>query len=465
MSMTVVDAPQTPLETSHAPVYVETIRRLYFKGANAQLSRIISRLLPGDIVLVLNASDDMEEATDLFNLITDSKQAGEVLKALSEDFQTHIITTCALERAVPILESLPPDTRSQIISHLSPEVGTTLMNALGQETQKEVQNLLQYLPDTAGNLMTSQFFAIQESATAREALEALRGLPYHEFVFYVYVLDDANRLTGVSSLRKLLLSPGDRQVQDIMERQLHTVNVDTPQEEAAKLVTQHDLMAIPVLNDQGMLRGIITVDDLIHVIQDADTESMMKAVGVDSEHKLSIISQAITSVARNRLPWLAAPFLGGLSAAWILGMFEDTMAQVIQLSFFMPMIFGMAGNVGSQTAVVAVRGLATGVITVNDYFALLFKETKTGLLIGCFYGICLSAYALVVFKSSILAFVVGISILSNITYAGVIASSLPLLLQKMGHDPAIGGGPYVLTTVDVLGVINYLVIASLVYGL
>lgn len=465
MSMIVVDEPKNSVETNHSPRYVETIRRLYFKGANEQLSRIIGKLLPGDIVMVINASEDMDEAADIFNLIADPKQAGETLKALQEDFQHHIISVCTQDRAVSILESLPPDTRSQIISLLSPEAAALVMNALDHETQKEVQDLLQYLPNTAGNLMTSQFFAIQESATAGEAMEALRGFPYHEFVFYVYILDSEQRLTGVSSLRKLLLSSGSALVKNIMEQQVHAVNVDTPQEEAAKLVTQYDLMAIPVVNDQGLLRGIITVDDLIHVIQDADTESMMRAVGVDSEHKLSIITQGITSVARTRLPWLAAPFVGGLFAAWILGRFENTMAQVIQLSFFMPMIFGMAGNVGSQTAVVAVRGLATGVITVNDYFALLFKEAKTGLLIGCFYGLCLSAYALVVFKSSILAFVVGISILSNITYAGIIASSLPLLLQKLGHDPAIGGGPYVLTTVDVLGVINYLIIATVVYEL
>ncbi|MEO5339668.1 MAG: magnesium transporter [Magnetococcus sp. MYC-9] len=464
MSMIVVDEPQSSVETHQSPMYVKTIRRLYHKGANEQLSRIIGKLLPGDIAMVINSSDDIDEATDIFNLIIDPHQAGLTLKDLHEDFQIHIISLCTLDRAVPILESLPPDTRSHIIGKLSPDVGTHLMNALGQDTQQEVQNLLQYLPDTAGNLMTSEFFAIQESATVREAMEALRSLPSHEFVFYVYALDDNQRLTGVSSLRKLLLSAGNKQVKDVMEERIHTVNVDTPQEEAARLVTQHDLMAIPVVNDQGMLRGIITVDDLIHVIQDTDTQSMMKSVGVDSEHKMSIMSQAISSVARARLPWLAAPFLGGLSAAWILGLFEDTMSQVIQLSFFMPMIFGMAGNVGSQTAVVAVRGLATGVIKVSDYLALLFKETKTGVLIGLFYGACLSGYAMLVFKSSTLAFVVGISILSNITYAGIIASSLPLLLQKMGHDPAIGGGPYVLTTVDVLGVINYLLIASLVYG-
>ncbi|MBF0628287.1 MAG: magnesium transporter [Magnetococcales bacterium] len=464
MSMIVVDEPQTP-ESHQTPLFVETIRRLYIKGANSQLSRILAKLLPGDIALVINSSDDLDEAADIFNLIADPSQAGETLKELNEDFQIHIISVCALDRAVAILESLPPDTRGHIIGQLNPEVGQHLMNALDRETQKEVQTLLQYLPESAGYIMNSQFFAIQETTTAKEALEAVRGLPSHEFVFYVYVLDEHQRLTGVSSLRRLLLNRPDRLVRDIMDDRVHTVNVDTPQTEAAKLVTEMDLMAVPVVNDQGVMRGIITVDDLIHVIQNADTESMLKSVGADSEHKMSILSEAITSVARTRLPWLAAPFLGGLAAAWILGMFEETMSKVIQLSFFMPMIFGMAGNVGSQTAVVAVRGLATGVIKVSDYFALLFKETQTGVLIGLFYGACLSGYALVIFKSTTLAFVVGISILSNITYAGVIASSLPLLLQKLGHDPAVGGGPYVLTTVDVLGVINYLLIATLVYGL
>jgi magnesium transporter len=464
MAAIVVDEPQSSMGSHQPPMYVETIRRLYRKGADTQLTRIISRLLPGDIAMVINSTDEMDEAVDLFNLITQPTQAGETLQNLQEEYQIHIISSCTLDRAVAVLENLPPDTRSRILSKLNPEVGSHIMNALGQETRNEVQNLLQYLPDTAGTLMTTQFFAIDESTTAREALETLRSLPYHEFVFYVYILDDHNRLAGVSSLRRLLLSPPDKRVGDIMDRRVHTVNVDTAQEDAAKIVTAYDLMAVPVVNDQGVLRGIITVDDLIHVIQNADTQSMLKSVGADSEQSQNILTQAITSIARNRLPWLVAPFMGGLFAAWTLGEFEETMSRVIQLSFFMPMIFGMAGNVGSQTAVVAVRGLATGAIQVSDYFALLLKETKTGILIGIFYGVCLSLYALLVFKSSTLAFVVGISILSNITYAGVIASSLPLLLQRLGHDPAIGGGPYVLTTVDVLGVINYLMIATLVYG-
>lgn len=464
MGMIAVDEPQRVAEPAHPPMYVETVLRLFHKGATAQLERIIGKLLPADMAQVIHSADDLEEAAELFELITDPGQAAATLKELSEEFQSHIISACTLDRAVAILENLPPDTRSDIIGMLSPEVGDHLMNALRRETQKEVQDLLQYLPDTAGSLMTSSFLAVPETTTASAAVQAVRDRPTQEFMHYVYVVDEHQRLVGVSSIRQVLLSPANRMIREVMEPRVHTVNVDTPQDEAAKLVTRYGLMAVPVVNDQGVLRGIITVDDLIHVIQEADTEAMLKSKGVDVDSNLNILTQSLISVARTRIPWLAAPFLGGLLAAWVLGIFEGTMAKVIQLSFFMPMIFGMAGNVGSQAAVVAVRGLATGVIQVGDYVKLLIKETSVGLLVGVFYGICLSVYAVLVFQSTTLAFVVGISILSNITYAGIIAATLPLLLQRLGYDPAVGGGPYVLTTIDVLGVINYLVIAALVYG-
>jgi len=448
------------------PLYAEAIYRLYNKGATGPLTRIIGRLLPADIAQVINSARDPKEAMDLFELVTDPKEAGATIKEVDEELQHHILNHLPVETAVPILESLPPDTRSQLIGSLSPILGERLMSAMRLDTKEEVEELLQYLPETAGSLMNSRFFAVLESSTAGDCILALRGLASYELVFYVYVYDEVNRLTGVTSLRQLILAPPDKPVKEIMNTRVHRVNVNTPQDEVAKEVTVHHLLAIPVVDDTGELCGIVTVDDLIHVIQDADTQAMIKqATGRSGDSKLNIMTKHFVEVARGRLPWLAVPFLGGLAAAYILSYFEHTMAAVIQLSFFMPMIFGMAGNVGSQAATVAVRGLATRTIHVRDWARLLFKEISVGMLIGGFYALCLSSYAYLVFDSSTLAFVVGISILSNITYAGVIAASLPLLIQRLGHDPAIGGGPYVLTAIDVLGVINYLFIATTVYQL
>jgi magnesium transporter len=226
MSMISVDEPQRVAEPAHPPMYVETVLRLYHKGATTQLERIIAKLLPADIAQVIHSADDLEEAADLFEMITDPAQAARTLKELSEEYQSHIISVCTLDRAVAILENLPPDTRSDIIGMLSPEVGDHLMNALRRETQKEVQDLLQYLPETAGSLMTSSFFTLPETTTASAAVQAVREQPNQEFMYYVYVVDENQRLVGVSSIRQMLLSPANKLIRDVMETRLHTVNVD-----------------------------------------------------------------------------------------------------------------------------------------------------------------------------------------------------------------------------------------------
>ncbi|MBF0270471.1 MAG: magnesium transporter [Magnetococcales bacterium] len=462
MSAIVIDEPH-PSTSSKQAKYSETIHRLYRKGAIPHLASIIEKLPAIDIAQVINSSLDPKEAMDIFELIECPMLASATIKDLSEEFQNYIFSHCDQERAIQILERLSCEVRNKVINNLSTTVGTRLTEALQQATQIEINNIKRYPSNSAGALMTARFFALPDNTTAGSAVRTVRELSKQSPVFYAYMVDKDNRLIGVSSLRQLLLSTPERPISEIVSTDVHSVHVNTPQREVAKKVTRNRLLAIPVVNDQGVMCGIITVKDLIHVIRAADMQSLQKLADVTA--KLDIMSQSFLHVAKSRLPWLVAPFMGGLMAAWILSHYEHTLATVIQLSFFMPMIFGMAGNVSNQTTTVAIRGLATGNIRVSNYFKLLFKETSVGLLVGSFYGICLSTYALVVFKSSILAFVVGISILSNIVYAGVIAASLPILLQKMGHDPAVGGGPYVLTTVDVLGVINYLLIATLTYGL
>ncbi|MBF0461453.1 MAG: magnesium transporter [Magnetococcales bacterium] len=464
MSMAVaVEETVDPEATDEPPLYMEAIERLYRKGGIAQLAPIIDKLLPADIAGIISSARDDAEAKAIFELISSAKKAGLSLNELDEGRQKYILSNCSQARIVTILEELPADLRSRLISRLNTVTGERLMTGMGMEKQREINALLQYLPGTAGSIMSLRFFALPESTTAADAVRTVRTLPSGEIIFYVYVVDAQNRLTGVTSLRHILLAQPDDLLKEFMNAHVFSVNTGTRQEKAAQDITRHGLLAMPVLDDRGVLRGIITVDDVLHVIQDIATQAMLKKAGINP--RFDIMSTPFFAVAKSRIPWLFMPFLGGLVAAFLLKQFEHTLAAVIQLSFFMPMIFGMAGNVGSQAATVAVRNLATGKIRVHQYFKLLIKEIYVGLLIGGFYGLCLALYALFVFKSATLALTVGVSILSNITYAGIIASSIPMLLQKMGADPAIGGGPYVLTTIDVLGVINYLLMATVIYGL
>ena len=464
MSMAVaIDEPVDTESPDDPPLYIEAIERLFRKGGIARLSPIVDKLLPADIAHLISSARDNVEAKAIFGLITSAKKAGLALNELGEDQQKYILSNGSQERMVAILEDLPADVRSRLIGRLDSKTGERLMTAMGMERQREVNALLQYLPHTAGSLMSFRFLALSENSLAAAAMQAVRELSSGEMIFYVYVVDDQNRLTGVTSLRHILLAPPDEPLKEFMITPVFSVTTGTHQDKVAQEFSRLGLLAIPVLDDRGGLRGIVTVDDVLHVIQDMATRDMLKRAGVDP--RFDIMATSFFSVAKTRIPWLFMPFLGGLLAAFTLKQFEHTLAAVIQLSFFMPMIFGMAGNVGSQAATVAVRSLATGTIRVSQYYKLLFKEISVGLLIGGFYGLCLALYALVVFKSTILAFTVGVSILSNITYAGIIASSIPMLLQKMGADPAIGGGPYVLTAIDVLGVINYLLMATVIYGL
>jgi len=395
--------------------------------------------------------------------------AAEVMATLTPQMLADVVREADTTRLAPILNQLPPDDLVDFIGKLDEELSAKVTSLLTKDSKEDLEDLLQYDPNSAGGIMTTDYFTMTDDSRVEQAVEAIRSRADMEdvgMVYYIYVTNNHGRLMGVVSLRQLLLAHPAKLLRDVMNPRIISARTSDSQETVAKLVDKYRLLAIPVVDDTGELCGIVTVDDLIHVIQDADTQAMIKqATGRSGDSKLNIMTKHFVEVARGRLPWLAVPFLGGLAAAYILSYFEHTMAAVIQLSFFMPMIFGMAGNVGSQAATVAVRGLATRTIHVRDWTRLLIKEISVGMLIGGFYALCLSSYAYLVFDSSTLAFVVGISILSNITYAGVIAARLPLLIQRLGHDPAIGGGPYVLTAIDVLGVINYLFIATTVYQL
>ncbi|HHH39100.1 MAG TPA: magnesium transporter, partial [Sedimenticola sp.] len=233
---------------------------------------------------------------------------------------------------------------------------------------------------------------------------------------------------------------------------------DTDQESVAQLVDKYRLLAIPVVDEDNVLVGMVTVDDVIDVIESETTKEMLRMAGTSESE---ILTHSPFKIARIRLPWLFAAFIGGLAATGVIQQFEGILAQVLALSAFLPVIMGMAGNVGVQSATVAVRGLATGSLELRHINAVLFKELRVGLLLGLFYGVMLGAYGWFAFDSITLGEVVGLTILLNMTGAAVVAIVLPMFFQRIGTDPAIATGPFVTTAIDVLGVLNYFAIATL----
>lgn len=274
------------------------------------------------------------------------------------------------------------------------------------------------------------------------------------------------RLMGVVSLRQLLLAHPVKSLREVMNPRVISVHTGESQEVVAKQVDKYRLLAITVVDDDGVLVGMVTVDDVIGVLEDETTREMLTMAGTS---RSELLTQSPYSIFKYRMPWLFAAFLGGVGAAAVLDQYETTLSTVIQLSAFLPIVMGMAGNVGTQAATVAARGLATGSIKVSNFASLLLKELSVGLLLGTFYGELLGAVSFLMFQNFSgvvkLVITVSVSIMLNICLAAIIAASLPMLFQRLGTDPALASGPFVLTSIDVLGVINYPIVASLVFGL
>ncbi len=438
---------------------VGTINRLYRRNAKASLGNILSRIHPADLAEILEDLP-LADATGIFNAIVDHAMAADVFSQLSPALCKQVLAETSLEKLAGVLKHLPPDDLADLIGDLPDDQRGHLMALLDVASKKEVESLLKYDPSSAGGIMTTDYFSLPQMLTVEEAIENIRGRENVEMIFYLYLTDDQQRLVGVVSLRQLLLANPGTPLHAIMNRSVLKVTTDTDETRVAMLVDKYRILAIPVVDSQDVLVGMVTVDDVIDVMEEETTRDMLKMAGTSESE---IFTQSAFKIAGIRLPWLFASFIGGIGATMVIGQYEDMLAQIVILSAFVPIIIGMAGNVGVQSATVAVRGLATGAINTRDTFRLVLKELRVGILLGTFYGVILALFGYLVYDSILLGQTVGLTILVNMTCAAILAVVLPMIFERLKVDPAVATGPFVTTAIDVLGVLNYFLIASLVY--
>jgi len=433
----------------------DTVERLYARDAKRSLEKIFTKVYSADIASVLAVIPE-EHVASIFHTIPETTLAADVLTQVNDRVQRLILAETPDSRLITVLEELPPDERTILIRELEPERAEMLLSELEKGSQKEVEALLKHAPDTAGGIMTTDFFDLPEETTVDEAIHAVREHAEVEMVYYLYVTNADRKLRGVISIRQLLLAKPNSTLREVMNPRIITVATDADREIVAQLVDKYRLLAIPVVDESGCLAGMVTVDDVFEVLETETTEDMLRMAGTD---KSEILTHSALRVAWIRLPWLLAAFIGGLAATGIIRIFEGVLMEVIALGAFLPVVIGMAGNVGVQTATVTVRGLATGSLDLCDVWSVLHKELRVGLLLGLFYGAGLGIYGWFMFGDLNLAWVVGLTIFGNMTGAALLAVSLPMIFQRMGTDPAIATGPFVTTAIDVFGVLNYFVIA------
>ena len=437
----------------------DTFARLLRRNAHTNLVKLIRKTHPADLAIVFRYFS-VEEQAQVFSIMVEDGQAVEFLVELDDTLIANLLENESPERIATVIQESSANDQSYILGTLEDEQAQSVIELLKTEEQEEIEELMGYPEDSAGAMMTTNVFTLYQNTICKDALKSLQDQSEAEMVFYLYITDDDDRLVGVASLRALATTPADTILKDIMVKRVHTVRPETDQEEVAQIVAQYNYLAVPVLDEDDQLLGIVTVDDVVDVIREEATEDFLQMAGAGKDRE--ILLKSSWENARARLPWLFASWIGGIVAASIIGTFEHMLESMIALAAFIPVIIGMGGNIGTQSSTIIVRGIATGRIEIGSELKVMWKEVRVGIILGVLYGLLLGAFAKFRFIDAdpMLGVVVGLSIACSMLIAVAVGTFVPMFLRKVDIDPAIASGPFVTTSIDILGVLFYFVIAE-----
>ena len=436
-------------------VVLDSVKRLLRVGATSNLVNLLQKQHPADLAQLFSELPDKDRQA-AFSLLAErnSKLAMEALSELGPEAGAALLKDRSSEDIVKLLQELPSDDAAAIIDYLPEELSTAVLELFQKRPAGgDVGELLEYPEKTAGRIMNPKVFALSEDMTAGEAITALQNARDVEMVFYLYVIDVRRHLVGVISLRRLLLVPPPTPLKRIMTTDLISVRVDMDQEEVATQVASYNLLAIPVVDEENKLVGVITVDDVIDVIKDEATEDVYRLAGVSSDDR--VFTKPAESL-RKRLPWLQVNLVTAFVAASVVALFEGTIDRWATLAVFMPVVAGMGGNAATQTLTVIVRGIALGELTWANTRKALMKEAAVGIANGITCGI-VAAVVVWIWKGNIwLGGVIGAAMLINMFVAATAGTLIPLGLRALKVDPALASSVFITTLTDVFGFLSFL---------
>ena len=436
-----------------------TIERLLRRKASTNLTKIIRKTHPADIAMIMRGLN-IDNQKNLFKLSPTFAYKAEILEDLAESLIQHLLSEESITNISKIFRHLGTNAQAMIVSMLPKESQNPILEKLEAEDLEDVEEIMSYADDSAGSVMTKETFMLNQSLTVKKAITELQSYPDNERVFYVYVVDNKEKLVGVISLRNLVTSKSTKKLREIMIRDIHVVTSDTDQEEVAKIVAQYNYLALPVVNKRNRFLGIVTIDDIVDIIRQEASEDFLQMAGVGKDRE--ILLKSPVGNAQSRAAWIFASLIGGVCAAAIIGYFDSLLQEMIVLAAFIPVIIGIGGNVGTQSSTIIVRGIATGRVDVDNSFVLIIKEILVGAILGILYGALIGFCSELITGNALpnLGLVIGLSIGASMTIATAVGASVPLLLKKLDFDPAISTGPFVTTAIDILGVALYFLIAS-----
>jgi magnesium transporter len=440
-------------------VVLDSVKRLLRMGATSNLVNLLQKQHPADLAQLFSELPDKDRHS-AFSLLVDrnSRLAMEALSELGPEAGAALLSDRSAEEIVKLTQELPSDDAAAIIDHLPEELAAAVLELIQKRPAgADVGELLDYPEQTAGRIMNPKVFALAEDMTAGEAITALQQSRDVEMVFYLYVIDNRRHLVGVVSLRRLLLVPPTTPLKRIMTTDIISVRADMDQEEVARQVASYNLLAIPVVDEENKLVGVITVDDVIDVIKDEATEDVYRLAGVTGDDRVFI--RPMESL-RKRVPWLQVNLLTAFIAASVVALFEPTIDKVTALAVFMPVVAGMGGNAATQTLTVIVRGIALGELTWANTRKALLKEAAVGLGNGIACGLVAAAVVSVWKGDATLGLIIGAAMIINMFVAAIAGTLIPLSLRAMKVDPALASSVFITTLTDVFGFLSFLGLAT-----
>ncbi len=452
-------APETSRRTE---VLAETLAKFLERGARANISKLLGRVRPEDVATLLSALP-AERQLEVFEILSADypDAAGEVLTALEPARRLALLELMSPEETASILERVPVDDAVFVVESLPPELQERVLEHADLKDLADVQIQLAYPESSAGRLMDTEFFALPESETARSAIAAIQEQQDVEMIFYLYVVDRDGHLVGVTSLRQLLLTKPDLKLGEIMQRSVIKARVDSDQTEVAELASRYDLLAIPVVDDQNRMVGIVTVDDIIDVVREEATDDLFKVAGTTEDELL--YEDRTLRIAGLRLRSILASLAGLLATGLLLEYFQMRMADALFLLAFVPVIMGLGGSIGTQASAVTLRGLSTGRLGSGEvgFGRVLGRQLRVGAVLGLGCGLLAGLVALALRQNPYFGGVVAAALFLAVVIASLVGATAPWLFGKLGLDPAVAAGPAVATLHDVTGILVYFGLAHL----
>ena len=440
-------------------VVLDSVRRLLRIGATANLLNLLQKQHPADLGQIFGELHDSERQAAFAILVErQPKLAMESVSELGPERGALLLAGKSAEDIVKLMQEIASDDAAALVDYLPEELSHEVLELMRRRESGQVESLLDYAEQTAGRIMNPNVFALSEDLTVAEAVIALQSAINVEMVFYLYVVDARRHLVGVTSLRRLLLVSPETPLKRIMTPDVFSVRVDTDQEEAARLVASYNLLAIPVVDEENKIAGVITVDDVIDVLKDEATEDLYRLSGLSGDER---IETPAFEALKKRLPWLGINLATAFLAASVVAAFEHTISQATALAVFMPIVAGMGGNAATQTLTVIVRGLALGELSWANARKALFKEGAIGLGNGVVLGVVAALVAWATKGNPVLGLLLGMSMVCNMFVASTVGTLVPLGLKAIKVDPALASSVFITTFTDVVGFASFLGLATI----